>query len=82
MENTNNIINKPLFLNIEELNQMIIDVINQSTLHPTILEMVIKNIYNEVKEYNRIYCEREKAEYEKILVETKTNNNDEESTEK
>ena len=50
MDNTNNI-NKPLSLIMEESKRIIIDAINQANLHPTLLELVIKDINNEVQ-YN------------------------------
>ena len=62
MENINTI-NKPVSMVLNEAK----DVIDSVQLHPTLLEMVIKDIYNEVK-YNAVaFSEREKAEYEQAL---------------
>lgn len=71
MENTNNIntINKPTGLFIEDAKQSIINTINEVNLHPTLLEMILRDIYNEAKELARAQYEREKAEYEQALAE-------------
>ena len=75
MENTNNIntIEKPISLIIEEAKSSIVDTINNANLHPTILEMILRDIYNEVNELAKMKHNREKAEYEQAL--TKQNNN-------
>lgn len=66
MENTNTI-NKPVSMVLNEAKDVIVKAINSVQLHPTLLEMVIKDIYNEVK-YNAVaFSEREKAEYEQAL---------------
>lgn len=78
MENTNNTntINKPISLIIEEAKQSIIGVINEANLHPTLLEMVLRDIYNEANDLAKAQLNREKAEYEQSLAElTKLNNN-------
>lgn len=71
MENTNNIntINKPTGLFIEDAKQSIINTINEVNLHPTLLEMILRDIYNEAKELAKLQYEREKAEYEQALAE-------------
>ena len=79
MENTNNInktINKPISLIIEDAKQSIIGVINEINLHPTLLEMVLRDVYNEANELAKAQLNREKAEYEQALTElSKLNNN-------
>jgi hypothetical protein len=80
MENTNNInkpINKPISLIIEDAKQSIIGVINEINLHPTLLEMVLRDVYNEANELAKAQLNREKAEYEQALAEqnNKQNNN-------
>ena len=85
MENINNInaINKPISLIIEDAKQSIINVINEVNLHPTLLEMILRDVYNEANEFAKAQLNREKAEYEQALVElSKLNNNTtQESTE-
>ena len=67
MDNTNNI-NKPLSLIMKESKKTIIDAINQVNLHPTLLELVIKDIYNEVQYNAKAFAEHEKNEYEQAIA--------------
>lgn len=69
MDNTNNI-NKPLSLIMEESKRIIIDAINQANLHPTLLELVIKDIYNEVQYNAQTFAERERNEYEQAIAQS------------
>lgn len=69
MENTNNTINKPLPLTVNELNQIIVNAINNSGLPMTIIEMEMRSLYNEVIQKAREEYERAKVEYEKALAE-------------
>lgn len=62
MKNASNI-EKPISLILEESKRMIIDAINSTNLHPTLLEMIIKDIYNEVKERANYQYEFDKNEY-------------------
>lgn len=83
MENANNInnvntINKPISLILEDAKQAIVSAINQINLHPTLLEMVLRDVYNEANELAKAQYNREKAEYEQALAEQ--NNIIEEST--
>lgn len=55
---------KPLSLVIKESKQTIIDAINSVNLHPTLLEMVVKDIYIEVQALNKSVCENELKEYQ------------------
>ena len=68
MKNTNSI-NKPISLIIEDAKQSIINTINEANLHPTLLEMILRDIYNEAKELAKSQYERERAEYEQALAE-------------
>lgn len=70
MNNTNNI-NKPFSLIVEESKKTIIDVINQVNLHPTLLELVIKDIYNEVQYNAQTFAEHERNEYEQAIAQSK-----------
>ena len=56
MDNINNI-NKPLSLIIRESKNTIIDAINQANLHPTLLELIIKDIYNEVQHNAKAFAD-------------------------
>lgn len=76
---TNTKIDKPISVVIEDAKNLIIEAINGTSLHPTILEMVLKDIYNEVNEVAKAKHNREKAEYEQALMEQ--NNTTQESTE-
>ena len=87
MENINNTntINKPISLIIEDAKQSIIGVINEVNLHPTLLEMVLRDVYNEANELAKAQLNREKAEYEQALAEQnnkQNNNTTQESAEK
>ena len=86
MNNTkNNItINKPISLVIEDASKSIISVINEINLHPTLLKMILKDVYNQIDELAESQYNREKAEYEQALIELSKQNNDtkQESTEK
>ena len=66
MNNTTNInnIEKPISLILEESKRVIIDAVNSTNLHPTLLEMIIKDIYNEVRERATYQYEFDKNEYE------------------
>lgn len=81
MENTNNTISKPISLILEDAKQAIVNTINQVNLHPTLLEMVLREVYNEANELAKSQYNREKAEYEQALAE-QNNNTEQESAEK
>lgn len=61
--------NKPFSIIVEETKQQLADVINQSNLHPSIIEMIIKDIYWEV---NRLNIETTTKEKEHYLQESTT----------
>ena len=67
---TNNSIQKPISLVIEEGKMTIINTINELNLHPTLLEPILKDIYAEVQMQARMTLERETAEYNRMLNET------------
>lgn len=48
MENKNNQVEKPITMVIEETKQGLIDVINNSNLHPFILDSIMKELHNEI----------------------------------
>ena len=55
--------NKPFSIIIEETKQKLVDVINQSNLHPSIVELIIKDIYFEVNQLNIETIAKEKEHY-------------------
>ena len=63
--NTNNI-EKPISLILEESKRVIIDAVNSTNLHPTLLEMIIKDIYNEVRERATYQYEFDKKSYKQL----------------
>ena len=61
---------KPLNLQLEEAKQEIVQAINNTGLFPFLLEPIIKDIYNEIVILKQNELEKSKAEYEKSLEET------------
>lgn len=59
--------NKPFSIIVEETKQELVSVINQSGLHPSIIEMIVKDIYWEV---NRLNIETTTKEKERYLQES------------
>ena len=68
MENTNTI-NKPISLILEESKKTIVDAINSTGLPMTLLEMIVRDLYNEVRQNALYQYESEKKEYERTLAE-------------
>lgn len=68
MENMTNNIQKPISLVMEEAKKTIIDAINGVQLHPTLLEMIMKDIYVEIQEHVKVTTEREMQEYNRALA--------------
>jgi hypothetical protein len=65
--------NKPFSLIIEETRQNIIDAINKSNLHPSIMEMIIKDIYLEVSRLNAETIKREEEQFLKGIANVANN---------
>ena len=57
--------NKPFSLIIQETKQELIDVINNSNLHPSVIEMIVKDIYLEVNRLNAETIKKEKEQFMK-----------------
>lgn len=76
MDNTNQTIDMPMSVYIKESKQKIINAINDTGLHISLLEMIIKDLYSEIKQQADAVYNHEKTEYEQLLVQTQ------ESTEK
>lgn len=66
-----NNIQKPTSLQIEESRQAIVNTINGLNMHATILEMILKDIYVEVKQLADMTLLQEKQAYENALKENK-----------
>ena len=59
--------NKPVSLIIDETKKSLADIINNCNLHPSIIEMIVKDIYWEV---NRLSIETVKKEKEQFTKES------------
>lgn len=71
MENNNTInnIQKPVSLIMTEAKENIVNAINEVQLHPVVLEMIVKELYMEIKDQAKMMIERESAEYQRTLME-------------
>lgn len=58
---------KPFSLMVQETKQELVDIINKSNLHPSVIEMIVKDIYWEV---NRLNIETLKKEKEQFIKES------------
>lgn len=61
---------KPFSLMVQETKQELVDIINKSNLHPSVIEMIVKDIYWEV---NRLNIETLKKEKEQFIKESDEN---------
>lgn len=59
--------NKPFSIMVQETKQELVDIINKSNLHPSVIEMIVKDIYWEV---NRLNIETTKKEKEQFMKES------------
>lgn len=57
---------KPLSLKIEETKSALVNVINNSQLHPYILDSIVKDLYNEI---HILYMNQSKQEIENYNAE-------------
>ena len=60
---------KPVSMIIEETKQSLADTINNCKLHPSIIEMIVKDIYFEVCQLNMANIAKEKEQYLKESTE-------------
>ena len=67
MENNN--LTKPISLAIDDAKNSIIQAINNTHLHITLVEMIMKELYMEVQEQAKLTKERELNEYNRQLAE-------------
>lgn len=54
---------KPVSMIIEETKKSLTDTINACRLHPSIIEMIVKDIYLEVCQFNAVNAAKEKERY-------------------
>lgn len=55
---------KPLTIKIEDTKNALVQIINESNLHPYILDSIVGNIYNEVHMVYMQQMQQERKEYE------------------
>lgn len=71
---------RPASLLIQETRSNIINILNESKLHPSILELIIKDIMNDVTSASTRIKNKELEEYNnKVLEEAKNNSEDEQT---
>ena len=54
---------KPISIIVEETKQSLADVINNCKLHPVVLEMIIKDVYLDICQFNIANINKEKEQY-------------------
>lgn len=54
---------KPISMRIEETKNSIVDIINQSKLHPSIIELMLKGMYLEATMLSNEVSEKDKQKY-------------------
>lgn len=80
MENKMKQIEKPISMAVEETKQQIAEVINNSQLSPVVLDLILKDIYNEVHNIYMTQALQEKQQYE-ISINSEQNDIKTETTE-
>ena len=71
---------KPASLLIQETRSNIINILNESKLHSSILELIIKDIMNDVTNASTRIKNKELEEYNKKVLEEAKNNSEDEQT--
>lgn len=71
---------KPASLLIQEARNNIINILNESKLHPSILELIMKDIMNDVINASTRIKNKELEEYNNKVIEETKNNSEEEQT--
>lgn len=69
----NNQTHKPLSMLIEETKHSLLYICNKSNLHPSILELIVKDIYNDVVQVKNILEKKEKEIFDNHELELKQN---------
>lgn len=71
---------KPASLLIQETRSNIINILNESKLHSSILELIIKDIMNDVTNASTRIKNKELEEYNRKVLEEAKNNSEDEQT--
>lgn len=71
---------KPASLLIQEARNNIINILNESKLHPSILELIMKDIMNDVINASTRIKNKELEEYNNKVIEEAKNNSEDEQT--
>lgn len=71
---------KPASLLIQETRNNIINILNESKLHPSILELIMKDIMNDVTNASARVKNKELEEYNNKVLEEAKNNSENEQT--
>ena len=71
---------KPASLLIQETRNNIINILNESKLHPSILELIMKDIMNDVTNASTRIKNKELEEYNNKVIEEAKNNSEDEQT--
>ena len=71
---------KPASLLIQETRNKIINILNESKLHSSILELIMKDIMNDVINASTRVKNKELEEYNKKVLEEAKNNSEDEQT--
>lgn len=70
---SDNQMNKPISMLIEETSQSLFRICNESNLHPSILELIVKDLYNELVQVKNIQTKKEKEIFDSHLSELEEN---------
>lgn len=71
---------KPASLLIQETRNNIINILNESKLHPSILELIMRDIMNDVTNASARVKNKELEEYNNKVLEEAKNNSENEQT--
>lgn len=71
---------RPASLLIQETRTNIINILNESKLHPSILELIMKDIMNDVINASTRIKNKELEEYNNKVIEEAKNNSEDEQT--
>lgn len=71
---------KPASLLIQETRNNIINILNESKLHPSILELIMRDIMNDVTNASTRVKNKELEEYNNKVLEEAKNNSENEQT--
>lgn len=77
-----NKIEKPTAIAVQETKQKLINVINESGLYITLIEMIMKELYTEVKHQSDIVYQQELMRYQNALAEAQNQKEESKKEEK